>query len=198
MSRGEILYDVIGGISDIYVTEAALPFKRRSNGVSARRMLLIAATVTMSLVMLFAVFANFGKNTATAPDDKTNYPINDIVIPDGAEIWMKTREDINLFSDSPLLIIRKYGEEDFTVITLKKPEYKRLTDIGDFADVKEGMDPGYEVWICDGNGVVFSPYLKLSAGNLGYGEIFDYSPEVILPESYTNTINRIIDKYFNE
>ena len=196
MSLGDILYDVIGGISDIYVTEAALPFKRRSGIVTVRRVLLIAATIALSFVMLFALIANLGKEDKKQ-DSAVTPASNSVVMPEGVEMRTKPREEINLFSGSPLLIIRKHGQEDFTVITLKKYEYESLTNIGGFADAEEGADLGYEVWVCDGNGVVFSPCLKLSAGNLGYGEIFDYSPEVIISDRYADRINSIIENYYN-
>lgn len=34
------------------------------------------------------------------------------------------------------------------------------------------------LWISYGDGIVVSPYLKRSAGNVWYGELFDYAPEI--------------------
>lgn len=52
--------------------------------------------------------------------------------------------------------------------------------IGNGISVENGSeDSGIRVWFCIDNGITVSPELKASNGNMGYGGIFDYSPEII-------------------
>lgn len=62
--------------------------------------------------------------------------------------------------------------------------------IGDAA-----LEAEIKVWISYGNGLVISPYLEDSPGNVGYGELFDYSPEIIPSSAVTGRIKTIIAQH---
>ena len=77
----------------------------------------------------------------------------------------------------------------------KLPDYslRRLTsNIGGMAvGDDEEITLGTKVWISCGDGTVISPYLKASAGNIGYGELFNYEPEIIPSKSFNSCVSNL-------
>ena len=51
----------------------------------------------------------------------------------------------------------------------------------------------YSVWICYGNGEIVSPQLKNSAGNIGYCELFEYSPEIEPSKEFVDLLDELVN-----
>ena len=107
-----------------------------------------------------------------------------------------------LFDGDTKLIWKYEDEEDYRICTVarkyskslehalaKKEDFVKITE----SDVNESN--GLEgVWICFGDGYVFSPYLETSNGNIGYGDIFEYERELEPSAEFAKLIESIISK----
>ena len=108
-----------------------------------------------------------------------------------------------LFDGSTKLIWKYSGEEDYRVCTISsasdtKSIQRALEHKKDFSEVSEpAVDSIDGFWICFGNGLVYTPYLKSSDGNVGYGELFDYEQELEPSKSFATFISEIIKKESN-
>ena len=87
-------------------------------------------------------------------------------------------------------IIWKYTDSELCyVVNISESDLKHLSD---YSPIQSVPDEICRIWLTAGDGLVTSPCLKQSAGNIGYGEIFDYSPEVEVSEAFATTLERLI------
>ena len=106
-------------------------------------------------------------------------------------------EDIDLHDNSPKLIWQIDGEEHYNVAPISKTStLDSITTQLDspLADLsaEESEQISVKAWIAYGDGRVDSPYLKHTAGNTGYGVLFDYCAEVEPSSELTDTILDLI------
>ena len=89
------------------------------------------------------------------------------------------------FGDEPVLVWKEEGSEEYHAIKLTATEFNRIEGLAASSQkVQEGDErPMKSVWICDGNGLVKSPYLENTPGNIYYATLFDYDPELVLSYS---------------
>jgi hypothetical protein len=108
-----------------------------------------------------------------------------------------------LFDGSTKLIWKYSDEESYRVCTISsnydaKQLRKQLEDKNGFKDVSESAADSIDgFWICFGDGLVYTPYLRSSDGNVGYGEIFDYEQELEPSKSFATLICEIINEESN-
>ena len=108
-----------------------------------------------------------------------------------------------LFDGSTKLIWKYSDEESYRVCTISsasdtKSIRRALEHKKDFSEVSEpAVDSIDGFWICFGDGLVYTPYLKSSDGNVGYGELFDYEQELEPSKSFATFIREIIKKESN-
>lgn len=201
----EKLFDSIGLIDDRFIAEAAAPYVRKGMARGLRALLIGAVSLTLALSVAIGAFVvGMMSEQNRGEDDGAGNVNNDFA--DGTtnantlsaqlsalrtdtEDIAVTASEIDLF-DSQAKIIWKYaGEEEYRVKPITDAEYERLTvilskDKGERA-VPTDADPVEGVWVTGGDGRVISPYLEQTAGNVGYGELFDYVPEYEPTEEFS-------------
>ena len=120
-----------------------------------------------------------------------------------SEGFSTTFERDMLFDGSTKLIWKYSDEESYRVCTISsasdtKSIRRALEHKKDFSEVSEpAVDSIDGFWICFGDGLVYTPYLKSSDGNVGYGELFDYEQELEPSKSFATFIREIIKKESN-
>lgn len=120
-----------------------------------------------------------------------------------SEGFSTTFERDMLFDGSTKLIWKYSDEENYRVCTISsasdtKSMRRALEHKKDFSEVSEpAVDSIDGFWICFGDGLVYTPYLKSSDGNVGYGELFDYEQELEPSKSFATFISEIIKKESN-
>ena len=214
----ERLFDELGSIDDRFIHEADTPYKRKSN--TLRRFIIIAVAATLSLSLLMGSLAIgglaillFGGDTV-GKDQHDDIPDNGVNNEEkeepstpsslderlnalrGGVYLTSPKEDLKLF-DGSIKVVWRYSDEDYcryTVITKHEATIlmnKLKSDRGERFDgnASESMA---ELWICAGDGRVISPYLDLSAGNVGYGELFEYEPEYEPSDNFSDYLCEII------
>ncbi len=112
--------------------------------------------------------------------------------------------DRDTLFDGVARIIWKYeGEDDYRMCSMSRTDAasvasalrskKNFTRV-DATDESDGIDG---MWICMGDGMVYSPYLETSNGNVGYGTLFDYERELEPSTEFTELVESIISKKIN-
>lgn len=120
-----------------------------------------------------------------------------------SEGFSTTFERDMLFDGSTKLIWKYSDEDSYRVCTISsasdtKSIRRALEHKKDFSEVSEpAVDSIDGFWICFGDGLVYTPYLKSSDGNVGYGELFDYEQELEPSKSFATFIREIIKKESN-
>ena len=96
--------------------------------------------------------------------------------------------DVSLFFGGEPLLISKAADEDFYRVTvLDDKQLNEINRLKKNSSKRTESDPlpETEVWICDGKGLVTTPYLESTPGNEYYGTLFDYDPELVLSQELT-------------
>ena len=184
----EKLFDEIGLIDDRFITEAVTPYVRKRSFRALRAIAIMAAAVTLTVIKGTIVIGEGVKDEAPMEEDVNNSMGSAATLSKKLEgmrentASLKTeRNDIKLFDGTPKIIWKYADEEDYRVRSITERDLNTLTsrlkaDKGE--RIKESTVSELEgVWIATGDGKVISPYLEQTAGNVGYGEIFEYEPE---------------------
>lgn len=103
-----------------------------------------------------------------------------------------------LFDGATRLIWKYEGDQNYRTCTVSKTpsSYLRSFFSGEssFDDANRDTDTkGLEgFWVCFGDGLVYSPCLKNSLGNVGFGELFEYDVELMPSQRFTEIVTSII------
>jgi hypothetical protein len=212
MRSAEKLFDAIGMIDDRIITEAA-DLSKSSKAVKSypffRRYAVTLTSLFLVVAMIGGVLvANWSKDMG-AESLKDNLDRDEVQVRETLDFVLSdavTNEKATLLSfdeidffDGEVSLIWTYGDED---------EYHKLVFEERYAEseVKNCMSKSVElistenaddnvckVWVSYGNGEVVSPYLRESAGNVSYAELFEYSPEVVPSESFCDMVREALD-----
>ncbi len=192
--KAEYLLDELGLISDSMVAEAMLtsvPAKRKSvswrRAVTAIAAAAVVLTLSASLLLVGLIRDNeSGKDGGIA--DVYPETLEGALVKaqesDMAGVYASA-ESVGLFDGERKLIWRDVDGGDYYSLSVTgKSELgrleKALTSTYALSEAVDGEENiGVLVWISYGDGRVVSPYLRSSEGNVGYGELFEYSPEIM-------------------
>lgn len=201
----EYLFSEIGEIDERFLSEAfTYPQVKKFKKAQANKLrkILIAAVIGLA-VLLFPIW----KNLLNIQNDfyEPTYMSDAIVHASKMkQIKSISKDNIDLFDGSVKIIWKLKDKDDYFVIKVNdfdSSELLRESKNVTFNSVKVTDKNKYYpemIWINDGRGVVFSPYLRYSKGNIGYGELFNYSPEVEPNHLYVNYVFELIKESVTE
>lgn len=219
LRSAERLFDAFGMIDDRIVFEAQEAYttpSRKSSSVSLRKYT-VSATIAMVLVISMIggfVISNISdylsKNDVDGAETVGTTEIGseqqmDMMLLAAAQVGVVEStpiEEIDFFDGEVSLIWSCEGDGNYykLIFETNDAEFKIKNQMS--APKKEITDASTDllnckVWISYGNGEVVSPYLKESSGNIGYSTLFDYSPEVIPSESFTDLVHDTVVEYLD-
>ena len=213
LRSAEALFDAIGNIDDRLIQEAlhAPVASARRSRYGLKAIIVLAAVLTLTVgILATAVVAKLISSVKNALDDPyhdgydsidtapTTQSLSQTLISAQSDATVVSdASDIDFFDGSMRIVWRIEGENEYRMVTLtSQSDATRL--VRAIEAQKQAIFPENtesiqcEVWITLGDGRVISPYLKTSAGNVGYAELFEYSPEIEPDENLTSLINDLI------
>ena len=219
--RGELLMDAIGSIDDRFIFEAQVALPKKRYAPLRRVLALCACTVLVMSLTLSLLVGLFSQKNSEAPNDEadtntsdkvdgtaTNKSEQDSVAP-LADVLREMKAETQsfashleremLFEGETLLIWQYVDEENYRICTLSNLDASKiktaLAEKNGFARADADSDLGEleGFWICFGDGLVYTPYLENSNGNIGYGQLFDYDPELEPSRYFTELITNAIE-----
>ena len=212
------LFDEIGNIDDRFVAEAETPYERQSRSHGMRRFAILAVSLSLALTATLGIFVGSRllgskKNDASRPENDNEAVVTDIVaghstsagglsarlesMRDKTEHCRTEAEQIDLLSSEPSLILKYAEEENYRVCPITHEQRDRLLrEMNQNAGTPVSPDgataTAVKVWIVTGDGTVLSPCLEQTDGNVGYGTLFDYEPELEPSQAFTETLCGIL------
>ena len=194
------LFRAIGEIDDVLVQEAQTYRPQRRTG--AARMILLAAALSFSVLLMFStilISMRSDRDKATGDTDES--------IPKLDQIFLSQRNDANYttlsseeelpFFDGETYLVWQYADSDELCISraLTRSEITTLNQSMGKGDRVGETSPelSCRVWMLCCDGKVLSPYLEVSAGNVGSAQLFDYEAELIPSEDFTSCISGILN-----
>ena len=212
ISSAERLFDAIGMIDDRIIAESAETYSRKTSRKTQTFMRRYAVSLTAVLLVVGMlggfVISNMSDrvnsdmlgNDLSGNEDMQVSESLDFVLINATEYAAETLalDEIDFFDGEVSLIWNYGGESEYHKITFEANDAESKVKNCMSRSTQQISDTSTEtlacsVWISYGNGEVVSPYLKESAGNVGYSTLFDYSPEVIPSESFTNFVKQALE-----
>lgn len=208
MKKTAYLFDEIGRIDDRLLQEA-MQMDRRFHAVGWRRVMLIAATLSLSLILMLQVVVGLSQkglfpflNKEEAPQDQPQQGDEwalDGVLDEGKESQgvqvLASPEEYGFFDGTARLVWQYRGEDTLYVSRpLTETEVGELLRAmtGTKAVAADAEQPLWRIWLVCDNGEVRTPYLESSQGNIGFGDFFDYHAEVIPAEEWISCVSEIL------
>lgn len=221
--RADLLMDAIGSIDDRFIFEAQVAQPKKRYAPLRKILAIAVCTMLVASLMLSLLLGMLSQKSEEAPEAQDsaqstnapekeeatagdNSPVTDSKFADTL-IEMKTEtqsfasplEREMLFEGETLLIWQYEGEEDYRICTLSNTDARKiktaLAEKNGFVRTEADADLGElgGFWICFGDGLVYTPYLESSNGNIGYGQLFDYDPELEPSRYFTELITNAIE-----
>ena len=198
LRAADYLLDEIGNVDDRFLAEADTPYRPSARGFGWRRVLILAATLGVLFSLLLCVFVgsmlagilsnksgddNIRDDVNADENTVTSYDLNGMLLSlkdQATPIY--TEEELELTGSVSMVIWRYTGEEGYRARYLSESECARLMDTLSHSKgtpvSPDGKANEVQVWIALGDGRIISPCLKESNGNVAFGTLFDYDPEV--------------------
>ena len=203
------LFRAIGELDDQLLEEALHYAPPRRQAFS--RVLLLAATLTLSLGLLVATLAvtmrQGGKNQAPPLlDESTNASEQEPTELDellcdvrhsDTHTTLPSSEEIPFFDGKSYLVWQYADSEEFCISrALTEEELSELHFALDEGEVvgEESPTLSCRVWVVYGNGSVISPYLRPSKGNVASAALFAYEAEQIPSDAFVSCISDILNE----
>ena len=211
----ERLFEVIGMIDDSIIAECQDPnvsaWQMKHASFRIGKVISVCASIAVICAclctsLIISKLSNKKSDSAQNDDDRGTIGATEDIYEERFDTVLKNAvsssnteilslDEIDFFDGEINLIWTDAKTDGYYVLTLNESEelvreglkkgYSQLS-----ADTSASDRIGYTVWISYGNGEVVSPELKYSKGNIGYGELFEYSPEVLPSTVLVNLIER--------
>lgn len=211
----EILLDAMGQIDDRFIYEAESASPQKTSASLFRRLAVVGLSVALAFTvavssLVGALIHNAGKGNGTPPEKDPSEADQSLGDTDLADTFISLKpstssmatniDEVDLFDGTSKIIWKYSHEESYRVCeisTVASVEISRmLSEKSDFTEVKAADESnGFEgIWISFGDGLVYSPCLKTSAGNVGVGTLFDYEPELEPSRQFIEALNDAISE----
>lgn len=179
------LLDEISGIDDRFIAEAESFKKRRKPRFTTLK---IAAAVILCLSALLVNYRLlFPQKTAGGAPTlysvlSSNEEKAEVTGADGLSFEKGTL----IWSDGGRYYSIKLSASDADYLTGFIGKGSLTGEIAEESSIK--------VWFCTDDGITVSPELAASPGNTGYGNIFDYSPEIVPTDGFVKRLEQLLSK----
>ena len=222
----ELLLEAIGEIDDRFIFEAE-SYERKKSSLPLRKLIIaaVALSLVFTFTLSLGIGLMLGSNRDKIDNDSVGAPDEEQDGADGnvkpgvqpivtlsdtlhsvkfSSEGFSTEFDRDMLFDGSTKLIWKYSdEESYRVCTISsnsdaKQLRTQLESKSGFKNVSEPAKDSIDgFWVCFGDGLVYTPYLKSSDGNVGYGELFDYEQELEPSKSFATFIREIINEESN-
>ena len=196
----------IGEVEEHWLADAIRP--RPTIKRFTRSALILAATLSLliSLVVGALIIGQTAHKGSMAGDaigkendaeaGSTFHTLSDRLSEVGTNAPTVSLQELDLLDGTSRLIWKYEGETRYRVCNVTEKdvrELEHLLDLGSHA--KSDTVPSHAsigIWIARADGTVISPHLQRSEGNVGYGTLFDYDPELEPSKAFTDAFLKLI------
>ena len=200
MKKAEYLFSELSWIDDRIVNSALEVRGSRRQGVKRALVVLVAALLFTAFCIGTFIIGNIAKtNKPEKPSEDAPITFEEVLsnaANSSRAMTYGSAEDIDLFDGTAKIIWS--DKEEYHVIHLageseQNQLYSAMKRSYERAKEAESRDEAKTlVWISLGDGRVMTPYLKNTEGNVGYGALFEYQPEIVPTSDMSDLVNNLI------
>lgn len=200
MKKAEYLFSELSGIDERILADALAVRKKQRWNAKKALVALVAASLLLAVLPGALVIADLARDKKADSAVIELEPTLESVLSeaDGSARVMSysSSDDIDLF-DGSVKIVWSDGESYSVVRLSNESEQNRFASavarsFNGARAAEQDKDNEISVWISYGDGRVITPYLKNTAGNVGYGELFEYEPEIAPTRELADVVNSLV------
>lgn len=190
--KARMLFLAIGTVDDRFVAETMQPPSKKRLWQKPYFIVSASAAAVLFITVLGVLcgnaFLRFYRFASMPEEVKSHISLQQTLDKAEDSALRVSLTEVELFNGVGQIIWQNEDNDDYYVIKLDgdiQPETLESYCTPSQMELDPAVNDGASVWISFGDGRVITPYLKESSGNVGYGALFDYEPEVY-PEYYSS------------
>lgn len=197
--KAKYLFEKMELIDDAYIDEAA-SYRPRSGKILKKISVIVSFAAVLSLFIVLGMGSLFLKDySKNGLSDTAEKYYADTVFDQASENHTPHNSEAELLGSvmsdgcSHLIWMSVESGKYYDVKISVSQEFRLLNLSSYGTQITESSENGsYRVWIKRQDGTVISPELKISAGNIYYGTVFDYDPELALSDEFVKSIESVL------
>ena len=192
--KAQLLFERIGQIDDRFVDEA-------ENYVPKRNVIRIKFSVVRTLAACLSIFLVFGVGVMLFRD---NEPANNEIHPEILTVSNVLKKSsllsrsvdpskINLLDGQSRIIWQDTESGEYYQAKVSSDQQNALKRLNSSAKNVTDAEGDFRIWFVSATGEVTSPELKESKGNVSFGSLFTYDPELELTDAFLERLDTLIN-----
>ena len=188
--KAEFLFSEIGNIDDSFVAETLAPIYTQTNTrrITFRRLAAAAACVVVAVFLLFTVVIP-AYRSFTGSSDRPG--LIETLGSASKTASVQSVSDIDFFG-KPCVVWQTEPDGEYSVVTVSVSQLASLSECCGDGSRYGGEEVPAGIWLLAGDGTCVTPYLASSAGNVGFNELFEYSPEITPSAGFVDRLSAFI------
>ena len=215
IKKAAYLFSELSGVEDRYLVEALMPVKAARKPRLSKHWMLLAACLMLTLVVGISMLLPMrdlsgddhfngdgftGNNNAPqdgAPSQSFAWRLDTLLEEKNGMVATRVEKDAFDFFTGECRVVWQYeGEAHYYMSRpLTENERKALyqsVEQGTRSPFSGNDEPNVRIWISEGDGTVWTPYLQYTDGNASAADFFDYHAEVIPSDDLVSCVSDLI------
>ncbi|MBR2432345.1 MAG: hypothetical protein IKB23_05445 [Clostridia bacterium] len=198
--KAQLLFERMGLIDDRFIDEAASYVPKRA-AVRIKFPVIRALAACLSVLLVFGIgIMMFGDK---APSGNNSQPNNESlpqiltvssILKKGATPYrLVDPSKLDLLDGESRIIWQDTESGEYYQVKISASQQNELHYLNLPAENVTEADGDYRIWFVNASGEVSSPELKKSSGNVSFGSLFTYDPELELTDAFLERLDTLIN-----
>ena len=192
--KAQLLFEKMGQIDDRFIDEAASYVPKRA-AVRIKFPVIRALAACLSILIVFGVGVMLFRDNAPAGNE--SYPeiltVSSVLKKGSLLSRSVDPAKLNLLDGESRIIWQDTESGEYYRVKVSDSQQNSLNSLNSSAENVADTDEDYRIWFVNASGEVTSPELKESSGNVSFGSLFTYDPELELTDAFLERLDTLIN-----
>ena len=192
--KAQLLFEKMGQIDDRFIDEAASYVPKRA-AVRIKFPVIRALAACLSILIVFGVGVMLFRDNAPAGNE--SYPeiltVSSVLKKGSLLSRSVDPAKLNLLDGESRIIWQDTESGEYYQVKVSDSQQNSLNSLNSSAENVADTDEDYRIWFVNASGEVTSPELKESSGNVSFGSLFTYDPELELTDAFLERLDTLIN-----
>lgn len=192
--KAQLLFERMGQIDDRFIDEAENYVPKRAT-VRIKFPVIRALAACLSILIVFGVGVMLFRDNAPAGNE--SYPeiltVSSVLKKGSLLSRSVDPAKLNLLDGESRIIWQDTESGEYYQVKVSDSQQNSLNSLNSSAENVVDTDEDYRIWFVNASGEVTSPELKESSGNVSFGSLFTYDPELELTDAFLERLDTLIN-----
>lgn len=192
--KAQLLFEKMGQIDDRFIDEAENYVPKRAT-VRIKFPVIRALAACLSILIVFGVGVMLFRDNAPAGNE--SYPeiltVSSVLKKGSLLSRSVDPAKLNLLDGESRIIWQDTESGEYYQVKVSDSQQNSLNSLNSSAENVADTDEDYRIWFVNASGEVTSPELKESSGNVSFGSLFTYDPELELTDAFLERLDTLLN-----